>query len=144
MRPGPYGAGISSRRASTLSVMSLSAVVSKAAGAEPDFDEDFEELDFDELDLDELDLDDEDFEELELDLDDEDFEELDFDFEELELSFSGCGWNGNISSNVYSGTYSAVLVDEVPSSSADAASAGGVNSFPSASMENAFASSASI
>ena len=142
MRPGPYGAGINSKRASTLSVMSLSAVVSSPGAAVLD---DFEELDFDDEDFEELDLE-------ELDFDDEDLDELDFDdedlddFDELEVSFSGCGWNGNISSNVYSGTYSAALVDEeLESSSASVeASAGGVSSFPSASIANAFASSASM
>ena len=138
MRPGPYGAGISSKRASTLSAISLSAVVSRPGVVV--FDEDFE-LDFDDEDFDELDLD-EDFDELdfdELDLD-EDFD----DFDELAVSFSGCGWNGNISSNVYSGTYSAGLVEDFESSSAAVASAGGVSSFPSASIANAFASSASM
>jgi hypothetical protein len=120
--------------------MSLSAVVSKpgVAAFDEDFELDLDDEDFDELDFEELDFD-EDFDEL-------DFEELDLDedFDELAVSFSGCGWNGNISSNAYSGTYSAGLVDEAPSSSAVAASAGGVSSFPSASMANAFASSASM
>ena len=122
----------------------MSAVVSRPP---LDFDdEDFED-DF------ELDFDDEDFEDdFELDLDDEDFEddfELDFDdFEDFDDAFpeppfvSACGTNGNVSSSVRSGTYSAVFF-EVDSSSVAAVS-GGVSGFPAASMENAFASSASI
>ena len=55
MRPGPYGAGINSKRASTLSLISLSAVVSKPGVAdfeELDFDDDFdeEEYSYDEMD----------------------------------------------------------------------------------------------